>query len=54
MGHSALLDVLEMRRSAAEAAHAGIYEYVNRIRVLLDNFQNAHVFCDSHKETSCE
>jgi hypothetical protein len=54
VSHSALLDILEMSGSAAKAAHAGIYEYVNRIRVFLYNVKDTHVFRDSHSiKTSC-
>jgi hypothetical protein len=54
VSHSALLDILEVSGSAAEAAHAGIYEYINRIRIFLYNVKDAHVFRDSHSiKTSC-
>ena len=43
-----LFDVFEVGGSAAKAAHAGVNEYVNGVGVLLDNFDDAHVFSDSH------
>ena len=46
-----LLDVLKMSSSAAEAAHAGIHEYLYGIRIFLNDFHDAHVFCDCHVRT---
>ena len=48
MSHSALLDVLEMRSSAAKAAHASVDEYINRVGIFLNNFEDAHIFGDCH------
>ena len=45
-----LLDVLKMSSSAAEAAHAGIHEYLYGIRIFLNDFHDAHVFCDCHDD----
>lgn len=48
MSHSTLLDVFEVCSSAAEAAHASIDEYIDRVRIFLNDFQNAHIFGNCH------
>lgn len=48
VSHSTLLNVFEMSGSAAKAAHASVYEYINGIRIFLNNFKNAHVFRNCH------
>ena len=48
VSHSALLDVLKVSGSAAEAAHAGIHEYINGVRIFLDDLENAHIFSNCH------
>ena len=46
--HRALLDVLEVRRRAAEAAHARVHEDVHGVGVLLNDVDDAHILGDSH------
>ena len=48
VGQSALLDVLDVSGSAAQAAHAGIPEDLSRVRVLLYDLEYAHIFSYSH------
>lgn len=46
--HGALLDVLEVGGCAADAAHAGLHEYRNGVRVLGNNLHDGHFLVDSH------
>jgi len=48
MRHGALLDVLEMSGSAAQASHACAHEDFRCIRIFLDHLKDAHVLCDCH------
>jgi hypothetical protein len=48
VSQSTLFDVFEVSGSAAQAAHASVNEYVNGVRVLLYNFDDAHIFSNSH------
>jgi len=50
VSHSALFEVFEVSGSAAEAAHTGVDEDFNRIRVLLNDLENAHIFGNSSHE----
>jgi len=47
-----LLDVLEVRGGAADAAHAGAHEYGDSVRIFPDNLSDAHIFRYGHTKTS--
>ena len=46
VGCSTLLNVLEMSGGAADAAHAAVHESFDSLRVLLNNFEDTHIFGD--------
>lgn len=46
MSERTLLDVLEVCSCAAEAAHAGIHEDLCRVRIKLDDVEDAHILRD--------
>lgn len=48
VGQRALLDVLEMRGGASDAAHAGIHEDFDGVGIFLDNLHDAHILCNRH------
>ena len=50
MCQCALLDVLEMCRRAAEAAHACVHQNLDRVGILLHNLDDAHIFGNRHND----